>query len=399
MNYRKPKRLHYRIVQVAAWCAATFVFRRKIRRNEIKSVRGPYVVIANHEAALDFVNLIGLTRRPMSFVISSSMYNTLPMRGFAEKIGVIPKQQFQTSVRDLRSIKAVIDAGEPVVIYPAGLMSEDGLSTPIPAATYKFLKWLGVDVYAARVTGTYFVMPKWAKGLRPGRTEIDVYKLFSKEELADCCEEEIKARADAALLFDAYREQETLRGRYAKIRDLRGLENVLYCCPHCGGEYTVNVREKSTLYCTSCGFAETGDAYGFLHNTGGIGEEIRYVSDWSRKIYTELRDRISRKPETELHFKADIQTIDLRKKHYRPAGQGEITLNAKGFHVTGTVHGEAVSLDISCANVPTLPFSPGRYFEIQHGETSYRCLPEDGRIVMKVINMVKVFYELRKYAD
>ena len=33
----------------------------------------------------------------------------------------------------------------------------------------------------AWVSGT--VMPKWSKGLRPGRTYMDIYKLFSKEEL------------------------------------------------------------------------------------------------------------------------------------------------------------------------------------------------------------------------
>ena len=142
MKYKKPNLLCYRIAQIAAWLVATFIFRRKFQRNEIKGKKGPFVVIANHQAALDFVNLIGATSRPMSFVISNSFFNTLPIRGFMEKMGVIPKQQFQTTVRDMKRMKTVIDRGEPIVIYPAGLMCEDGLTTPIPAATYKFLKWL-----------------------------------------------------------------------------------------------------------------------------------------------------------------------------------------------------------------------------------------------------------------
>ena len=185
MEYQKPSRLHYQIAQAASWLVATVLFKRKIRRNEIKGQKGPFVVLANHQAALDFVSLIGATRRPMTFVISNSFYSTLPIKGFLHKMGVIPKQQFQTTVRDLKKIRAVIDQGEPVVIYPAGLMCEDGLSTPIPSATYKFLKWLGVDVYMAKISGTYFAMPKWGKGFRPDRTYLDVYKLFSKEELVE----------------------------------------------------------------------------------------------------------------------------------------------------------------------------------------------------------------------
>ena len=133
MEYQKPNRFLYRVAQVVCWFVATFVFRRRILRNEIRGKKGPFVVIANHQAALDFVNLIGAAWRPMSFVISQSFFTTLPVKGYMKKIGVIPKQQFQTTVRDLKKIRAVIEAGQPAVIYPAGLMSEDGLSTPSPA--------------------------------------------------------------------------------------------------------------------------------------------------------------------------------------------------------------------------------------------------------------------------
>ena len=99
MKYKRPRWFFYRVAQVVSWIVATFVFRRKVVRNEIKGLRGPFVVIANHEAALDFVNLIGLTARRMSFVISNSFYSTLPIKGFLDKMGIIPKQQFQTSAR------------------------------------------------------------------------------------------------------------------------------------------------------------------------------------------------------------------------------------------------------------------------------------------------------------
>ena len=111
--YRKPSLFHYRIAQLVSWFVATFVFRRKVLRNEIRGVKGPFVVIANHQAALDFVNLIGMAARPMSFVISYSFYRTLPIKGFLDKLGVIPKQQFQSSVTDMKKMKTVVDMGQP----------------------------------------------------------------------------------------------------------------------------------------------------------------------------------------------------------------------------------------------------------------------------------------------
>lgn len=392
MHYQKPNRFLYGITQGAAWLVAKLIFRRKFLRNEIKGKKGPFVVIANHQCALDFVNLIGATRRPMTFVISNSFFHTLPIRGIMRKLGVIPKQQFQTNTRDLKRMKAVIDNGQAFAIYPAGLMCEDGLSTPIPAATYKFLKWLKVDVYVAKVQGSYFVMPKWSKGFRPGRIYMDIYRLFSKEELAEMDLAQIQKRTDEAMLFDAYREQDQLRQVYKHGDNLQGLEHVLYMCPHCGAEFTI-ATEGNRIACTACGFTHESDRYGLLHQAGTVGQEVPYISDWSRRIY----GRMARQLETEglptLESRVSIRMIDRKKKKFVPVGQGTLTLSQERFRLQGTVNGEALDVAVDAGTFPSLPFSPGKYLEFQHGDNIYRCMLEDGKLVMKYINMIKVLYE------
>lgn len=394
MSYKKPNPFFYGAVRTASWLAAKCVFRRKVLRNEIKNATGPYVVIANHQCALDFVNLIGLTRRRMSFVISSSFYSTLPLRRVVDGLGLIPKQQFQTVPRDLKRMKEVIDAGQPLVIYPAGLMCEDGLSTPIPSATCKFLKWLGADIYVARISGSYFAMPKWGKGLRPGRTTLDVYKLLDREQLAATPLPELKRLTDEALLFDAYREQETRRDRYLNCADIRGLEQVLYLCPHCGAEHTIQMQDRDTLFCTACGFTQQSDEFGFLHKTTGPGEEVRYVSDWSLHIREAQRQALRQQPERELVTEARIRMIAPGEHKFVDAGEGTVRLSARHLHLEGTANGQPLALSLPLVNIPSLPFSPGKHFEIQHGDTIYRCLPQDGRTVMKLIRTLQLFHEM-----
>lgn len=391
--YTRPNMALYRIAQGVSFVVAKLVFGRRFIRNELKNAEGPLVVIANHEAALDFVNIIGATSRPMSFVISNSFYNSLPVNGILKRLAVIPKQQFQTTVHDMRRIKSVIDNGEILVIYPAGLMCEDGLSTPIPRATYKFLKWLGADVYVARTTGSYFVMPKWTSGMRSGKTFLDIYKLFSKDELKRLKLSEIKESADKALLFDAYAEQEERLVKYKDADNLEGLENVLYECPECGTEFSIQVRDKNSLYCTDCGFKETADEYSFLHNTGHRGREIRHVSEWSRLIYSRLKEKIQADENYSLSAETKIQMIDFNKHKFTEVGFGEIKLSRHAFNLSGIVNGEKVQLSVSPANLPTLPSGPGKYLEIQHGDDIYRCVLSNGRLVMKFINALKIFYE------
>lgn len=394
-NYVRPNRLVYRAAQCVAGCVSAVVFKRKMLRNEIKHTQGPFVVIANHQCAYDFVNLIGATRRPMSFVLSNAFYNSLPIQGILDRMGVIPKQQFQTTIGEMKQIKAVIDSGEPLAIYPAGLMCEDGLSTPIPPATYKFLKWLGADVYVARTSGAYFAMPKWTKGFRPGRTYMDIYKLFSKDELKKMPISQIKEKTDEALLFDAYREQEKLLVKYAKGDDLQGLENVLYMCPHCESEFTMQIKDRHTLHCTCCGYEQRSDEHAFLHNEKGMGREIRYVSDWSRLIFEKMKKNLAKDYGFTLASPTQIHMLDYEKHKFVEVGSGTLTLSTTDFVLEGNIRGEHVKLTIPSAQFPTLPFGPGKYLELQNGNEIYRCVLDDGKLVMKFINMVKALFELQ----
>lgn len=394
MNYIKPNIFCYRLTQMLAWFVSTFIFKRKILRNELKGVKGPFVLIGNHQAKLDFANMIGITHRPMSIVVSNSFYNSLPITNFIKALGMIPKQQFQTTIGDMKRMKAVIDQGEALVLYPAGLMCEDGVSTPIPPATYKFLKLLNADIYVVKTTGTYFAMPKWAKGVRPGRTYLDIYKLFSKEELATKPVAEIQKKADEALLFDAYREQEKLQIRYKNNDNIEGLENVLYMCPHCMTEFSMQVKNKNTIYCTNCGHEQVSDKLALLHNHRDLGPELRYVPDWSKLIYGTLKERLKQDPSYVLQTATKIHMIDYKKHAFTEVGHGMVSLSKEHFQIDGQINGQTVNLQFPITNIPCLPFSPGKYLEIQHGQDIYRCVLEDGRLVMKYINMIKAFFEL-----
>lgn len=392
--YQKPNLLVYLLAQAVSWIVSTFIFGRKMLRNEVRNADRPYVIIANHEAALDFVNLIGVTRKRLTFVISNSFYSTLPIRPFLDLMHVIPKQQFQTTVSDMKKMKAVVDNGGSLVIYPAGLMCEDGLSTPIPQSTYKFLKWLNADIYVARTTGTYFCMPKWSRKIRTGRTLLDVYQLFTREELAQTDVSVIKEKTDAALLFDAYQDQETAQLSYNDADDLEGLENVLYECPHCHSEYSIGVRNHATLFCSECGYEETGDKNTFLHNTKGIGREYRHVSDWSKLIAERLREHIRACADYSISSNSVFQTIDADKNKFVDTGSGTITLSREGFKLSGILNNEPFDELIPIHWIPTLPFKPGRYLEVQQGSRIYRCVLEDGRLVMKFIHSLKILHEL-----
>ncbi len=396
MSVNKPNMAIYRSAQLLSRIIAAVVFKNKYIRNEIKGKKGPMVIVANHQAALDFTTLIGATKERQTFVVSDSFYNTLPFKKGMDKIGVIPKQQFQTSIKEITMMLKTVKHDEILTFYPAGLMCEDGLSTPIPAATYAFIQKLDSDVYAARVSGTYFCTPKWSKKIRPGRTYMDIYKIIDRDDLPNMTVEQIQEKVNAALLFDAYREQEDLKVKYFGGNNVEGLENVLYVCPECKSEFTIHTKNKKTLYCEKCGFAHTSDKYGFLHNTGSTANEIRYVSDWSRLVYNKIKGEIESGELTELSSRAKIQTIDYKKHKYVTVGCANVTLTPEKFIIAGPINCKWQKIEIPISQFASLPFKPGCRIEIQHNKTTYRCILDDCKLAMKFVDMVKIYYELHQ---
>ena len=90
--------------------------------------------------------------------------------------------------------------------------------------------------------------------------------------------------------------------------------------------------------------------------------------------------------------------INYKTHKFEKVGEGSITLTNQSFLIKGSINGEETDVKVSIVNFASLPFSPGKYLEIQHGEDIYRCVLRDGRLVMKFINMVKIFYELNSSA-
>lgn len=120
------------------------------------------------------------------------------------------------------------------------------------------------------------------------------------------------------------------------------------------------------------------------------------MPDWSRWIYCRLRWQIEKGEDVSFSCEAAIHMIDYEKHTFVPVGQGRLSLSPDGFAIDGVIRDEEISIRVPVGSVPTLPFKPGKYLEVQQGKDIFRCVLPDGKQVMKYINLVKIFYELRQ---
>ena len=393
-RYKKPNRFIYIFYKYISKLISKFKLNLKVERNELKGKKGSFVVLANHESVIDFVTLSG--NIPTShFVISQSFYNTLPIKKLMSSVGVIPKQQFQTSITDLKRIKEVVDNNMPLAIYPAGLMSEQGLTTPIPSSTGKFVKWLNQDVYIAKVKGTYLSKPKWSLKWRKGKTTLEIYKLLSKEELENKSDEETFSLIISELFFDAYKNQEISMIKFKNGDNIVGLESVLYKCPKCGKEFSMYSANNNMLICKECGNSCVADCYGFLNKRTEQDVIFKHPSDWARQIEEELYEEIKSNDEFLLSDDCQVFLLNIKKHKYEYAGDAKISLDKKKIVLSGKINGEFIEKEFNSQEYISLPFTPNKHFEIQDGGISYRIKLNNPIMTTKWVWALKSLYMIK----
>lgn len=386
-KYKKPNPFIYFLYHILCKIIAKFAFNTKVLRNEVKGVKGPYVILANHESKIDFINLAITTKRRMHIVISNSFYQTISIKPLLDMIKVIPKQQFQTTPADIRKMKKAIDNNVPLGIYPVGLMSENGISTSPSFSIAKLLKLLNTDVYICYTEGSYLTQPKWSKVRRKGKITVDVYKLISKEDLATISNEELFQLVGKNINYNSYENQKKNMIPFKNGNNVQGLEYVLYQCPKCKTIKSIVSEETTKLKCTCCGYKVEADNYGLLN-----GEELIFdtPSDWSIKIIDNLKAELINNPDFQLQDSVTIFMINYKKRKFEEVGTGVISIDKNNIVLKGVVNNENIEHCFFTSSYPMLPFVPGEYLEIQDGQNIYRLKFHDPYNVMIFINILKI---------
>ena len=351
------------------------------------------VVIINHESSLDFMIAYSVIPGKVHLVASNSYVRALPIHDLMLQCGLIGKNQFSTMVGDMKKMKAVLDDGKVLGIFPSGLMPEAGVATPTPPATAKTLRWFDADIYVLKISGTYLAMPKWSKIKRKGRSFAKLYKLATREEFSVLSIEDASALIEKHLFFDAYRNNLENKVEYKNGDNVEGLESVLYKCPNCNGEHTI-IANKNVLTCSCCGYSVKGDKFGVLHQNSEHNLYFSMVSDWHRFIENSVYEKAKSNPDYKVEDEAEIHKINDKKHRYEKVGTATVTLDNTNFIIDGTIYGEKFYKQVFARNFPMLPCVPNKRFEIQDGNDIFRIYPKEPKKVMEYINYVKALFRI-----
>lgn len=354
---------------------------RKIKlryENKVGKLEKPSIVLINHGSFLDFVYAGRMLRKEKPHFITARLYFYHRILGkLLKAAGSFPKSMFATDIENVKNCLTVISRGEILAMMPEARLSTVGRFEDIQDATYRFIKKMGVTVYALKLEGDFFAKPKWGDKTRGG-AEIDVTlsRLFTKEEVATLPVEALKTGVEAALTYDEFKWLAERPHIHYKSKTLaKGLEYILTRCPSCGARHTIETKGM-TVRCSACGMSATmNDRYGFVE--GKPFDNFALWYDWQKE---EMAKEIAENPDFALTHPVTLKHSSQNGKSFlRTAGKGVCTLDQNGLTYRGQRDGETVEKFFSLKEIYRLLFGAGEDFEIYEGKEIWYFVPDEIR--------------------
>lgn len=146
-------------MRLVIWMLAKTIYTlRYVGRKNIPH-HGPVVLVANHISFIDWFILSAACQRPIRFVMDHLIFKT-PVLGMLFKFGkCIPiapaKQDPEIKDRAFTMIKAALDEGDIVCIFPEGAISADGELKPFKPGIERILEENKVPVIPIGLNGLW----------------------------------------------------------------------------------------------------------------------------------------------------------------------------------------------------------------------------------------------------
>jgi hypothetical protein len=320
-------------LQVVAWVLSfpeTFIVRSKIKKVNMKSLKGPYLLLCNHNSFLDFkVATRAIFPRRSNYIVAVDGF--IGRETLMRNVGCFMKRKFVSDLTLAKQVKHVLYKNRVICqIYPEARYSLVGTSSPLPDSLGKLIKWLDVPVVTLVSYGHHLRQPFWNLKKRRVKTTSVMTQLLSKEDIKRLDVDAINMAIKNAFKYDDYQYQ---RDHHIKIKEsfrAEGLHKALYQCPHCLKEHQMTSKDNQ-LMCEACGETYVMDEYGQLSNTKHPSK-FTHVPDW----FEWQRSRVKKEIDQGLYnveLEVWVDVLPNSTGFYR-VGKGRLKHNQNGFVLT-----------------------------------------------------------------
>jgi 1-acyl-sn-glycerol-3-phosphate acyltransferase len=177
VDIHPPTRLErsaYGVIRGAFALLAKPYFRLEIHGREHVPAQGPFVLAPVHRSNLDFILVSALTRTRMRYMGKASIWKWSWGGKFVSMLGAFPVRRGSADREALRTCLAVIENGEPLVMFPEGTRRSGPLVENLFDGPAYVAARTGVPLVPVGVGGSDKAMPVGSNLIRPHRVVLVV---------------------------------------------------------------------------------------------------------------------------------------------------------------------------------------------------------------------------------
>ena len=277
MEDRKRHRILWKCARPIAIAASSLLvgFRADVCRE-----KGPFLVLANHNADLDPLFIACSFPEPLYFVGSEHIMRAGRISDFLRWSTVlITRQKGGNAAGTVRDIIRHLQDGHDVCLFPEGNRSWDGVTRPITPATGKMARMSGAKLITYKMEGGYLSSPRWSgSSLRRGKMRGEIVGVYEPEYLKSISAKEVQGIIERDLHENAFERQRSAMVKFRGRNLAEHLETLLFMCPHCYAEGRMR-SHGNDFVCDECGTSLRYTPEGFF-----VGSDIVYdnVLEWNR---------------------------------------------------------------------------------------------------------------------
>jgi 1-acyl-sn-glycerol-3-phosphate acyltransferase len=166
------QRIFYRFVRavLAGFCRVYWRF--NVSGREHIPTDEPFVLAPVHRSNVDFAIAAALTKRRMRFMGKDSLWKIKPLAFVWNALGAFPVHRGSADREALRRCIEVVEAGEPLVIFPEGTRQEGPVVQPLFEGAAYIATRTRAPIVPVGIGGSQRAMPRGAKFLRPVKIHV-----------------------------------------------------------------------------------------------------------------------------------------------------------------------------------------------------------------------------------
>lgn len=344
---------------------------KKLAKNE------PCLILMNHSCFTDLMIAVSIfSPRKLNIVCTSDGFvgKERLMRG----LGCVPTQKFVTDIQIVKDIIYCIKTlKSSVLMYPEASYSFDGTATVLPESLGKLVKKLQVPIIMISTKGAFLQDPLY-NNLQKRKVKIsaEVKYLLSADDIENKSVDEINEIIKNEFTFDNFRYQQENNIKITESFRADYLHRVLYKCPHCLSEFTMNGSGDSII-CNKCSTEYHLTETGFLECKNNDGK-FSHIPDWYNWQRECVKEEIINNT---YNFESKVKIMVLKDfKNIYDIGYGKLTHSLNGF----TLRSDDSSLEYTQSAKASYSlysdfywYSLGDVICIGNNKMLYYCFPEN----------------------